>query len=466
MAVVPAGNGNLMVTPVATSAPNIVTSTGNDFQGQMLQAMLANIAKTDPQTAAALQASIAQQARMAANRYYLDATRRKVAPCLTNGAVTQAYVLGTPLTFNVPTSLNGFAEGIIIRATVNYTLATGTSATYAPTAAGLLGLIDSFELRYNKSMHKMYPITYKYLAQMGMLEDYVVPEAVFGGGQSQSYVQNYLNGGLPTAVGANTAVFEQFFPFDPLNGYNDVRGLLPIMVGDTGLQVIINTPQAILGSDPRMCAIYPSGGTGNAISAISGTVEVEVVYRDGDAYMGTSKVPFDLSAVSGTVQQQIDSVLQPLIAGGYQRQKLQIMGQHYATLAFLIDGLQSNVYSNLSNLSYLEIAKDGVGGNTFERYGAQTNLDIRDWLYLRRLDFKQDLDQGVYPLVEGPVIRQGDPHIRKGVQYLDNTRTGWPDWRYCLSPTSIGTGTLNGFPCNPRIEVVTIYVNPTGLVPV
>lgn len=448
------------------SAPSPVTMGSMDSQQILFQAMLANM---KPEQQATVQAALAQQARMAANKYYLEVSERKIAPALTNGAPTQAYNLNTPLTFNLTTALNGFCEGILLRYVINYTLAAGTSAVYALSASGVLGAIDTVEVRYNKSQHKIRPQDFKQLALMGMLEDYMLPEGVFGSGQSQAFLQNYLNSTMSVAVGAQSATVELFIPFNLL-GYNDPRGLLPIIVGDTGIQVLVNTPLALFGGDPEYCSIYALSGTGHGLTAVSGTVEVSAVYRDGDCTMHPNKLPFDMSAVAGTFQMQIDNVLQPLIAGSPQRTKLTIMGQHYVVLLKVIDGLQSNVYANNSNIAYIETAKDGVGGNVFWKYGTQTNMDVREWLYLKRLDQKQDLDNGVIPIVSGPNIRQGDPHIRSNRTYLDNTRDGWPDWRYAVMPTTVGSGTITNAgvaqPCIPRIEASVFYINPTGLIPV
>ncbi len=449
-----------LITVPQTSSPPVVTST-NSSQAILLQAMMANM---QPQQAASVQAALAAEARQAANRHYMTDSIRKIAPALTNGVPTQAYALNTPLNFNLATALNGFCEGIIVRVTVNYTLGAGTSAVYGLTPAGALGLIDTIEVRYNKSQHKFRPQVFRELALLNLLEDQNVIESL-PYGLSQAYVQNWLNNTMSVTVGAQSVTFEQFFPFCLL-GLDDPRGLLPIIVGDTGLQVIVNTPQAMFGSDPVLQALYAVSGTGHAVTAISGTVQVDAVYRDGDVWYDTNKLPFDMSAVQGTFQMQIDNVLQPLVAGSQQRTKLTIQGQHYVVILLVVDGLQSSVYSNYSNCTYLETSKDGVGGNTFWKYGLQTNLDVRDWLYLQRLQNKQDVDQGVYPLISAPSYGFADPGSRSGKGYLDNTRSGWPDWRYTVTVASVGNGTLNGLQCIPRIEPHVFYINPIGLIPV
>lgn len=454
-------SGQALVAVPQSSSPSVITPGNATSQQILMQAMMKGLPQDQQaQVAQAMQAA----AVAAANQYYLECTIRKLAPALTNGAVNQAYAMATPLTFALTTALNGFCEGILIRMTVNYTLAAGTSAVYGLTAAGLLGLIDTVEVRYNRSQHKVRPFALRQVALTGGLEDYTLPNAVLTG-QHQTWLDTYINTAMPVATGAQSVTFELFIPFNLL-GRNDPRGLLPIIVGDTGIQVVVNTPQAIFGAHPFYNSLYAVSGTGHAVSAVSGTVSVDAVYRDGDSYMGAPKLPFDMSAVQGTFQMQIDQQLLPWVAGSYQRTKLQVMGQHAYVLLLCVDGLQANQCMANSNIAYIEFSKDGVGANVFEKYGTQTNLNVGDFFYMKRLNFTQDLDQGVIPWIHGPVVRQGDPHIRTGRQFLDNSRNGWPDARFCVTPTAVGNGTLNGLPVAPMIEPHLFYLNPVGLVSV
>lgn len=445
-------------------APGIVTS-GSDIQTQLMQAMMANL-KPDQQ--ASLQAAIELQARKLANRLYMANTVRKLGPALTNGAPTQVYAVNTPFTFNLSTSLNGYCEGLIVRVVLNYTLAVGTSAVYALTAAGKMGIIDTIEVRYNKSQFKTRPVDWRQLSLAGALDEWVIPNQVLIGQQDAS-IQAYLNPTMPVATGAQTTTLEFFMPFNLIHP-NDARGLLPLMAGDTGIQVIVNTPVALLApgdtantGDPLLNAIYPVSGTGHAISAVGGTISVEAVYRDGDTYSSLNKMPFDISLVEGTFQAQLDQVLAPLVASTAQRTKLNIMGQHYYVLLKVIDAVQPNLFATQANISYIESAKDGIGGNVFFKYGTQTNMSVYEYQFLSRLGKSQDLDPGCFLIVEAPTDSAGSAfsHLREGAGYLDNTRTGWADWRYLVEVAAVGA-----LGQGPRIEPTVFYRNPTGLVPV
>ncbi len=450
---------------MATGSPSLTTAGSDDnSQALFMQAMLSTM---KPEQAAPIQAALAAQAKKMANRRYLRDSIRKLSMSLTNGVTTQTYAINTPFTFNLnTTALSAYAEGIVIRTVLNYTLAVGTGAVYGVTAAGKLGIIDTIEVRYNKSQIKIRPKYLRDLSMMGALDVANIPDQVLFGNQDTT-IQNWLNTTLPTTSGANSVSLELYLPFNLLEP-QDPRGILPFMAGDTGLQVIINTPVNLLGAsttvaDPLYNTFYPVSGSGHAISSIGGTISVETVYRDGDWYGSLDKLPFDISAVDGTLQQQIDQMLLPLISGAAQRTKLNIMGKHQYVLLTVIDGVQPNNYCLTTNMQYIESSKDGNGGNTFFKFGVSTNLDVREFFTLKRWVFGQDLDEGVVPMIHAPLSyhsTMGNENARTGKNALDNSRTGWADWRYAVQVGSTGAF------AQPRIEPFVVYVNPVGLVPV
>src|SRR5260221_7954339 len=159
-----------MAIQYPSQSPSIVTMNSDvSAQTQLMQAMIATL-PADQQ--ASIQAAMAMAARRLANKMYMKQTMRKLGVALTNGSPTQAYVVNTPLTFNMSTSLNGYMEGVIIRVVLNYTLAVGTSAVYGLTAAGKLGIIDTVEVRYNKSQVKIRPLALRQVALAGGLPEW------------------------------------------------------------------------------------------------------------------------------------------------------------------------------------------------------------------------------------------------------------------------------------------------------
>lgn len=439
------------------SSPSIPTMNSDmNTQYMLYQAMLNNM---KPEDRAPIQAALAAEMKKQANSKYMRDTVRKVAPTMTSGVATQNYALATPFTFSLNTALNGYVEGIIIRILLNYTLAVGSSAVYGLTAAGKLGVIDTFEVRYNKSQIKTRPYALRQIALRGGLDEFSIPDVVQAG-QQDSTLQAYINTAMAVTTGANTTVLEFFLPFNLLSP-EDPRGVLPLMAGDTGIQVIINTPQSLLGTDCVQNSLYAVSGTGHAVSAVSGTISVEAVYRDGDVYNSTNKLPFDIAAIPGTFQMQIDQVLSPLVANTIQRTKLNIMGYHYYVLLLVIDAVQETACSTQANITYIESSKDGVGGNVFWKYGQLTNLSTNEFHFLNRLGYNQDVDPGCIFMIDAPLRNISEDHNRTGKAYLDNTRNGWSDWRYGVQVAAVGSKGSG-----PRIEPHVFYVNPTGLVPV
>lgn len=458
---------------VTQSPPPVSAQSPDSIQAQMYVAMMQQMT---PEQRSNFQSAIAMQQRRRANRNYMQSTVRKMSPALTNGSPTQNYVLGTPLTFNMSTSLNGYLEGLMFRLVVNYTLATGTSAVYQQTAAGRLAIIDTIEVRYNKSQAKFRPFSIRQLAMLGALPQWTIvagntqTEVLVG--QQDAALEAYLNTAMPVTTGANSVTLEFFVPLNLVHPA-DPRGLLPLMAGDTGIQVIVNTPQSLLAptdtsgyGDAVLNAIGPTTGTGHGISAVSGTVQVNAVYRDGDCYSQLAKLPFDISLLDGTFQMQIDQQLNPWVAGSYQRTKLNIMGKHYYVLLLCVDGVQCTSLATDANLAYIESGKDATGSNVFWKYGTQTNMSFYEYMNLLRLGRKQDLDPGCIAMVQAPTDQVGQNISlvwdENPMNYLDNTRNGWADWRFCVTPSAVSS--TNG--AVPRIEPQLFYINPTGLVPV
>ena len=454
-----------MVLPVPTSqAPAVVT--GN--QSGLFQVLAGGLPQQQQQQ---VQQQLQLMARRQANLRYMKECIIKKAPALTNGLPTQSFVPSTPLTFNLPQPNNAFARGLIIRTTVAYTLATGTSATYGLTAAGALGLYDTIEVKYNKSQIKFRPLWLRHLALAGALRQYTIPTiaSTDGGGQSDANYASYFSPAMPTATGAQTYQQDIWIPFNWLAPY-ETRGLLPAMPGETGIQVVATTAASIFGPDPVFNCIYATGGSGNAVSAVSGTVKVLMVYSDGEVYSQPSALPYDMTVLQGTIQAQMDAPLTSLVTGAAQvnRGGLNILGQHMYVGILLVDGNQSNAYSLTSNLLYLSSDKDSVGANSFWKYGQGTNMDVQEFMADARFSHNNhDLDEGVFFFVEAPIRNQAvngvasmpDPAYG---QYLDNTVNGWPAWHYGFSITSQnGLGTVT-----PRAEPFCIYVNPVGLPPV
>jgi len=446
-----------------TGAPPVQTGG----QASLWAAVAAGLSSS--QSRDAVQAQLARMGKLADNRRYLIEAMKKLAPALTSGSPTQPYVASQAITFNLPQPNNAFASGIVIRTTLAYTLAVGTGAAYAKTASGILGVYDTIEIVYNRSQIKFRPLWLRQLALMGAIEMPSIPSvggSGFGGGQNDNtYLGPYLLTDLPTATGAQTAQFNMWVPFN-IFAADESRGLLPTMPGELGIQVKLTPAASLLGPDPVYNSLYASSGTGHAVTAVSGTCKVVLLYRDGESTTTQNLLPYHMDVLDGTIQIQQDAIYTPLVVGSAQKNlvPLSIVGKHHYVGALLVDGNQSNAYALASNINYLASCKDGIGANVFWAVGVGTNLDVQDFYWMERFKhFNNDLDPGVLFFFEAELQQSSDYSSRgssfDGTMYLDNSTNGWPAWH-----AAIGINTQNSLgTVTPRVELLTAYVNPVSL---
>lgn len=402
--------------------------------------------------------------RNAMNDNYMRTTEPHYAICppQSGNALNQAYATGTQLLYNVPTSENAFLEALIIRVSVNLTFAAGTGATYALTSAGVQALITEIDVLYGNTQQRFRPYVLKYLPLlfkwMGAIDPFWTPPTGF---IQDTNVQGYLATAF-AVTGTTTWTYEIKIPMNWLSP-TDVRGLLPIMSGETTCQVAINTAAGLMGNDPELFPTFASGGTGNAVTLNSGTVQVIARYRDGVSYMGAARQGLDLSGLP-TVQVDIDPPLNNLGSGNVFRQRINKAETIAFSLLTLIDGVNAGVFSTLANLQRFELDKDSSGNNVFWAFGNNTNISVLEYFAELRRIFGQDITaaggEGVIPLVYAPAYGVPDPDNMTGINYMNTQPSGWTDVNYGIQVGAVGSGT-NG---NPRVVNHLIYINPQGLI--
>ncbi len=430
-----------------------------------------------------VQAQLALLAQLAANDRYMREAIVKSSPALTNGAATQPYSLGVPLTFDMPQPNNGFIRGIIVRTKLNITLNDpDADATWALTAAGQDAIYDTIEVRYNNVQIKARPWYLRQLALAGALP--LVPRnskwaaSTDAGAAEDDILADYLTETNFPAVSSGVAVqfvSDIWVPFN-VGRRNEPRGLLPSMKGETGVQVILNTPSALLGPHPIFNAVtntdVEQDGT-LVLNAGSGTTAAVIaVFSDGECYQMPAALPYNMSVLDGTIQMLQDNQLTNLSAGAsvVNRGKLNILGKHQYVILTCVDGQQgSSCVADNSNIVFISMDKDDVGANSFYRYGTGTNLDVQEFFRIQRGVHRNiDLDPGVLFMVQAPLIGQSAEGALDGSQYWDNTTNGWPALHYGVSFTTLASGAYGSqsVAVKPMIEPFTCHINPQGLVPV
>ena len=410
-----------------------------------------------PQEQARLAAQAAQMQR-AQNRAFMALSLRKkaLAQQANGGANNQAFVAGQPLTYNIPTANNGYLVGFWVNCLLVNTLAAGTSAVYALNAAAPYSLIDSIVVNYGGPQHNFRPYILKYYFEMQGQGAMWFPRQIVAG-QLDAFMQAYYssvnNLAFPVAVGANTWNFRLFIPMNLIHP-QDVRGILPIQNGETTCQIVVNCAGAPYGPDPVLNTVVTTSGSGGA-STVTGTISIEAVYKDGQSYAQTSALQPNMSGVQ-TCQLVRDAPLNNIGAGQLYSTKVSFLHRMPWLWMAVIDGQQSAKFTATSNIQVIQTSADAVGLRPFLRWGQNTNLDVRS--YYDDLDYllQQDMDQGMIPLVWGPIAEQADPDLLEGTAYLDmSTQSGWTDFHAGVQLAAVGA--VAGI--TPRLEVHAVLLN-------
>jgi hypothetical protein len=420
----------------------------------MVTAMAPNTNMTAAQQAAMLAAQQRKQ-----NREFMALSLNKEVLCqqANGGANSQSFAAGQPLTYNVTTANNSFLTGFWVRCTLTVNLAAGTSAVYAQNAAAPLSLIDSIQVLYGGTQHNFRPYILKYLSQMSKGNGQVQPRSIVAG-QQDTYLQGYYSSGpFTTAVGNNTYNFAFYVPMNLIHP-QDIRGILPIQNGETTCQIVVNCQGAPYGPDPILNSFVTTSGSGGA-ATVTGTIAVIATYKDGQSYSQLTALQPAMSGID-TVQILRDANLNNLGSGQLFTNKVGFLHKIAYLFITVIDGQQSSKFATTANLQLIQTAADQAGNRPFIKYGLNTNLDVR--AFYDELSgqmgglMQQDIDEGFFPLVYGPLFQQADAGVLEGQMYLDMTKeTGWTDFHYGVQMAAVGS--VTGI--QPRIECTTILLN-------
>jgi hypothetical protein len=392
------------------------------------------------------------------NREFMSLGIRKkaLAQQANGGANTQSFAAGQPLTYNVPTANNGYLVGFWVNCQLVNTLAAGTSAVYALNAAAPYSLLDSIVVNYGGPQHNFRPYILKYYFQMMGALSQTFPRTVIAGqldATMQAYYNSTTNNAFPVAVGANTWNFRFYVPMNLIHP-QDVRGILPIQNGETTCQIVINCAGAPYGPDPVLNTVVTTSGSGGA-STVTGTISCEAVYKDGQAYAQLAALQPNLTGIQ-TAQFVRDTPLNNLGSGQMFRNKVSFLHKIPWLWIAIIDGNQSNKFAATTNIQVLETSADATGMRPFMRYGLNTNLDVRSYYDDISHLIQQDMDEGLIPLIYGPIFEQADASLLEGQAYLDmTTASGWTDFHYGTQLSTVGG--VAGI--SPRIEAHLILLN-------
>ncbi len=428
-------------------------------QQQLLQ-MLASGQRLSKEQMDTLQQQYALDAAHGANREFLRRSQRKEAACVAQGgSYSPTYAVGTTFTFEVPPVAGGIAESIVIELDLSLTFATGSSAVYALTAAGVLALIQQIQVLFNGTQLRTYPIIKRFL-DIAKGYDRATLNGV-NAGFNDSDISNHIASSFSVATGTNTWKLRIKIPLNAL-GADNPAGCLPISGVGQQPQILLTTPAALVGTDPLINPVYAVSGSGHAIT-IGGTsvVKCYVEYKDGTNLADNRILPMDLS-IEPTCQYFVDTP-KTLTAGTVVRQQVVNLQEHWYMFSIVIDAQSPATFCADGNLTYLQLSPDLTGFDSLIQYNSNINVDVYEFYRQVRDRFGQDFggtaaDQGVIPWVIGNAQGINNPGNLAGMQPLNMRAGGHQAVSHGYQVTTVGS---NG--SGPRVETLLVSKNPDGL---
>lgn len=436
--------------------PSEIATLPADQQAQYMRGM-------SPAQQALVQRS-AQQQIVDANRLFMRQSVEKVAymPVTGGSGVSATYTSGgTTLYFDFP-AVPGFAKGIIINYNLTVTPNAGTNATYAAAPAAPFSIFSELQVLYNGPQVRTHPYFLKVLDQLKGFQT-GAQNRVLAGNADTTWTST-INGATPIVVGsANTWKGKIYLPLNAL-GHDTVPGVLPVSGVGNKAQLKL-TCATLVGMDPLLNVLIPTGGTGHGSSTITGTINCEMVYVDGVTM--DSPAPLSLNWMNEpTLQYYWDTPLTPFNATVIQRQTISTKLKHWYVVSIIIDAQQSTNFATISNIVGFELGPDQVGQQTFMNYNISNNVPVDDYEdRLIRRPFGQDLDPGVIVWVAAPGRGVIDATNRNGTQTLNMYPGGFPAATHAYQVTAVsGQGAVAGFAApTARVETFLISENSAGL---
>jgi hypothetical protein len=422
--------------------------------------------------------------KVANNRAFMRKAIERYAYCPVSGGSTNiaTYTPGTTLYFDFPVVGGGYAKGMIIRYTINFTTATGT--TWAPNPAAPFNIFSELQIVYNGAQVRTHPYILKVLYQVEGYGKYGQQDAIAAGLQNDASINALLGvnapaagvlsntANLPTALGANTWSGMFYLPLNVI-GLDTVPGLLPVMGVGNKPQVKLVCAPAFQGNDPLLNPIYQaSGAAGTTSVANTSTISVDMVYQDGTTMSDPNGIAIDITT-EPTLQYYWDTPLNPLSTGLLMRQHIATLLEHWYVVCILIDGQKlgafsavNNTTNGIGNVTSFQLSADSVGQQNFYSFNVANNIPVQDYYdrLIRRVH-GQDLDDGVFLWVDAPGRGVLDADNRNGVQVLNMQPGGYPATTHAYQVTATQAETVfdGGAKATPRVECLLISMNYNGL---
>lgn len=407
------------------------------------------------------QAALMKDVRVLGNRKFMRHSIEKYAYCPVSGGsgVNATYTPGTTIVFDLPVVGSGYAKGLLISYALTLTLG-GTNPVVQANAAAPFNIFQEVLLNYNGAQCRFHPYLLKVLDMMlGFSRG--AQNAVLAGQAIGTINQNVVSQGTSTMPVTTGSVWKGKFllRLNAVDEQSSIPGMLPIMGIGNKPQLKLTPASSTLGLDPLLNPVSTVSGTNVTadFTTVAGTVNVDVIYYDGTTMDDVTGLTLDLTA-EPTLQYYWDTPLNPLTANTLVRQHIATLLEHWIVVSIVIDGLQSNQFATLGNLTQLQLSADSVGQQNFQSYNVSNNISIYDYYDRNRRRYGQDLDPGVIPWIDAPTHNIPDADNRNGVVVLNMQAGGYPATTHAYQVSSVSSSNFT-----PRVETFLVSMNYAGL---
>lgn len=410
-----------------------------------------------------------QSQQIAMNRAFMRGSLERVAYCPVTGGsgTTASYVPGNVLFFDLPVVGSAFAKALLITYSLTVTPTSSGTASYLANAAAPWNIFSEMKLDYGNTQIRTHPYFLKVLDQIQGYQRGQRNQVL--GGVNDANLAAQIVGTTPLVVGsANTWQGKMLLRLNAL-GEDSVPGVLPIMGVGNKPQLKLTCAPSFMGNDPLLNPVQGTNGTGTAAVAVTGSINVDVVYLDGANMASPQPLTLNL-ANEPTLQYIWDAPLTPFSSGSIQRQRFITLLEHWVVCSIIIDGNSSQQFMSstggntnpYANLTGFELSPDGVGQNLFKNWNISNNVSIYDY-YDRevRRPHGQDLDPGVILWVDAASRGITNPDNRNGHQVLNMMPNGgYTAATHAYQVSNVTTSTSG---LTPRVETFLLSMNYDGL---
>lgn len=369
-------------------------------------------------------------------------------PILANAQTGNAYVPGTLLNYDIPVVAGAYAEKVRIYYTINFTYTPGTGGATV-NAGGAFNLFSDLSVLFGNKQITTHPYILKVLGQMRGYNRTNFGQTL--GSQSAS-VQGLLYSMPALTPGAN--VWKGYYDL-PLTLIHPTSpfGLLPIGGTGTKAQIQLTAASGFTGPDPLLNVIAISGNA--TVTAVTGTVGVNVFYRDYKSFATPVALECDLSNLPTAQIIKLREV-NPLTSGSMNYASINNPYPFSKIISIICDGNSSGTFTAATNLQGFRIDSAENTSSALRSYEV-SNGGMNNYFTRQREIYGCDFDDGV-TVFDANAENTADASLQEGEMWLNVSSSGFPAARLGFQVGSVSSALFT-----PRVVSYGVMLNPIGI---